>query len=73
MHASQPHKSRLPHNHAHRLGKIKQLEGKFVFFLLVCRLAHASTVLGQLESKRGYHFTEIIKYTHAALDWLIDK
>jgi len=55
----------------HRLRKIAQLEGRFVFLLTISRLAHPDAVLGQMESKWGYHRTEITKYSGACVQWLM--
>lgn len=57
----------------HRLRKIAQLEGRFVFLLTASRLAHPDAVLGQMESKWGYHRTEITKYSGACVHWLIKE
>ena len=57
----------------HRLRKIKQVNGRVVFALTVSRLAHPTPVQGQMESKWGFHRSEITKYTGACIAWLMDE
>jgi hypothetical protein len=61
------------HRPTHRLRKIKQLEGKFVFLLTISRIAHPNAVQGPMENKWGYHRSELSKYTSVCVEWLLDR